>query len=429
MKRKAQMDLCAKKKAKCTTSDLAKLPSSIVGKILGCLSVQDACRARGACSSYGECKPQLQAVYLKCTTQEALTKIKDTSVLSCLRELALNFNFDDDVNMVLSGFTGLQKLTLHQCNFKWFAEHVASLKNLKSLVLKSCWLTRNCVSLISTLSLECLDMVPSKFLCDQGLGAIAQMTSLKKLRLRSCSKCTDAGIAHLAALKNLEILNLQNASKMTDIGALSISQLKKLHTLNLQMAPISNAGLAHLAQLPGLTDLDLTMCDGINADGLQSLGERTTLKQLHLAWGTEVSPQGMACLNKLVKLEVLNLTNCKKFDDAAAAFLRFFVNLEHLLLFETDITDASLVHIGTLVHLKSLNLGLTTITAAGLAHLAGLVHLEELDVHGTKVSDASLVHLFGMKNLTKLEVSGVTQEGAAALARAIRNPKLRICLY
>jgi Leucine-rich repeat (LRR) protein len=429
MKRKARMDLCAKKKAKCSTSDLAKFPSSIVGKILGSLSVQDACRARGACSSYGECKPQRRAAHLKFTTQEALARIQDTSVISCLRELTLDFNCDDDVHLVLSGFTGLQKLTFYQCDFKRFAEHVASLKNLKSVVLSSCLLTRNCFAVISTLSLECLDVVPSKFLSDQELGAIAQMTSLKQLRLRFCGNCTDAGIAHLTALKELEILDLRYAEKITDIGALSISRLTKLHTLNLQMVPISNAGLAHLAQLPGLTDLDLTMCTGINADGLQSLGERTTLKQLHLAWGAEVSPQGMAHLVKLVKLEVLNLTNCKKFNDAAAAFLRFFVNLEHLLLFETDITDASLLHIGTLVHLESLNLGATAITDAGLAHLAGLVHLEELNVHGTKVSEAGLVHLFGMKNLTKLEVSGVTQEGAAALARAIRNPKLRICLY
>jgi hypothetical protein len=87
-------------------------------------------------------------------------------------------------------------------------------------------------------------------------------------------------------------------------------------------------------------------------------------------------------------------------DEQLAEKLKGLTQLKWLSLWNTDVTDAGLVHLKGLTNLKRLFLNDTGVTDVGLMHLKGLTMLEKLFLDGTQVTDAGLVHL---KELTKLE--------------------------
>lgn len=430
MKRKASFDCDRPDDDRVLDNNLARLPSTVVGKIIGSLPVADALSARGVCKPYSRCKPQWSTLKLKHPSTFKVAKIKKVAVASSIRKLVLQFSFNPKTYVDITGFTALHTLVLQHCEYRFFAKAVSSIANLKNLDLDRCLILSESFTLLTGLPLESLAIEPSQGVCDTGLSCIGKITTLKSLSLPSCDKCTDAGVAHLVQLENLEHLNFRYCSAITDKGALSISKLAKLSWLDIQLSSITAAGVAHLAQLKGLTHLNASMCTELaGASGCQVLGEITSLKHLNLGWGLEVYDQGMVHLQKLCELEYLDLSSCEKFDDAAAAFLGAFEKMQRLCLFQTSITDAGLVFVGLLQSLVSLDVACTSITDVGLVHVGQLSRLEVLSMHECQVSDAGLVHLFGIKTLLEVDARaclGVTQQGCDALFAAIANPNLEI---
>jgi hypothetical protein len=72
-------------------------------------------------------------------------------------------------------------------------------------------------------------------------------------------------------------------------------------------------------------------------------------------------------------------------------------------------------------NLESLMMQDTPITDAGLVHLRGLTSLRELHVQNTAVGDKGLIHLEGLSNLKDLQIwnTQVTEEGLQQLEQAI----------
>ena len=62
-------------------------------------------------------------------------------------------------------------------------------------------------------------------------------------------------------------------------------------------------------------------------------------------------------------------------------------------LWNTQITDAGLVHLEGLTSLRTLHLYNTQITDAGLVHLQGLTSLQDLNLSDTKITDAGVAKL------------------------------------
>jgi hypothetical protein len=104
-----------------------------------------------------------------------------------------------------------------------------------------------------------------------------------------------------------------------------------------------------------------------------------------------------------------------------AARLTGLTELRYLFLYNTQITDAGLVHLGGLTELRLLYLGHTQVTDAGLVHLAGLTELRRLHLSNTQVTDAGLIHLAGPTELQELWLDNthVTDAGVAELKRAL----------
>ena len=97
-------------------------------------------------------------------------------------------------------------------------------------------------------------------------------------------------------------------------------------------------------------------------------------------------------------------------DNTKLAYIKDMYYLEHILLQETDIGDAGLVHLIKRSEVKTLFLSGTRVTDAGLVNLKGMTRLEVRQIpRSSKITDQELVHLAGLTNLANLDVAGRLQ--------------------
>jgi hypothetical protein len=92
------------------------------------------------------------------------------------------------------------------------------------------------------------------------------------------TKVTDAGLAHLAALQELRQLDLSETN-VTDAGLTHLANLRQLRWLLLGKTHVTDAGLAHLANLRELQTLDLYGTD-VRGPGLTSLAGLRELRDV-----------------------------------------------------------------------------------------------------------------------------------------------------
>ena len=127
---------------------------------------------------------------------------------------------------------------------------------------------------------------------------------------------TDVGLASLAQLSNLRNLNLSGCTGITDEGLASLAQLTSLRTLFLSgCTSITDAGLASLASLQHLKYLKLSGCTGITDEGLASLAQLKRLGTLYLSGCTGITGVGLAPLAQLPNLQLLKLSGCTGITD------------------------------------------------------------------------------------------------------------------
>lgn len=111
-------------------------------------------------------------------------------------------------------------------------------------------------------------------------------------------KVTDEALAPLKDLAaKLVLLNLQG-TEITDAGLANIKDLKGLTKLHLEKTKIGDAGLEHLKGLENLTYLNLYGTP-IGDAGLKHLEGLKKLKKLYV-WQTQVTDAGVAALKAAV---------------------------------------------------------------------------------------------------------------------------------
>jgi uncharacterized protein (TIGR02996 family) len=187
--------------------------------------------------------------------------------------------------------------------------------------------------------------------------------------------------------------------------------------------PATNARLARLAGLKHIRALGLM--DGTMTDaGLAPLAELAGLEDLQLGW-TRVGDAGLAHLAGLTRLRDLRLSDTR-ITDAGLAYLARLRGLKWLDLSVNRVTDAGLAHLVGMTGLKGLYLDGTRITDVGLSQLAGFHNLRVLTLDDTAVTDAGLAHLSGLTRLQNLLVrqTQVTRKGVTRLRKA--RPGLRV---
>ncbi len=162
----------------------------------------------------------------------------------------------------------------------------------------------------------------------------------------------------------LEELNLSGTS-LTDDQTVHFQSLTRLRRLDLSSTKVTGASLANLKNLAQLQALDLTSTAVADSD-LTYLKELWQLRYLKLSQ-TDITDAGLSRLRDLSNLERLDLSECGK-----------------------NITDAGLISLGGLLQLESLILDDTDVTDAGLPNLSGLVRLQSLSLRNTRTSNAGV---------------------------------------
>lgn len=136
----------------------------------------------------------------------------------------------------------------------------------------------------------------------------------------------------------------------------------------------------------------------IDDRGLAALGPQPRLEALRL-WYTRITDQGLATVARLSSLRELNAGNNAGITDAGIERLAALGGLTTLNLEQTALGDAGLAALARLPALRSLSMARTRISDAGLRALRDHPGLEEIDIASNPISDAGIEHLATIPNL------------------------------
>jgi hypothetical protein len=349
--------------------------------------------------------------------------------------------------------------------------------------------------------LERLDLneYPGGKLTDRGLEVLRHLPNLRKFAIAWQSGITDRGIANLRFCEQLEEVNLmgsptgdgaiealQGKAKLrrfsagrlvTDAGIPLLHNFPLLKTADSEGArllidgPFTNAGLAALAGLDGVFDLDLFWhvdhitpdgfvhlidlpnlvalgCDGklsgdvamgyiaamprlqrlriqesvATDEGFVALARSQTIEGI---WGRvcqNFGTRGFVAFSKMPSLRNLGI-GCKNVDDAALAMLPEFPALRELT--PIDFHDDGFRHIGRCRNLERLTCMYCRETGdAATEYIQGLA-IKYYYAGLTQITDASLKILGGMETLEEIDLYECLKITDAGLPFLARLPGLR----
>jgi hypothetical protein len=131
------------------------------------------------------------------------------------------------------------------------------------------------------------------------------------------------------------------ARDVTDEQLAGLEALKDvpLRDLTVASAKMSDAGLAHIAQLGSVRYLYLSACRRITDDGLAHLKKMADLEQLWLTVNDQITDDGVKSLTELKKLRSLSLFGCKRVTDEGARSLQKLSGLKFVFFGGTGVTD------------------------------------------------------------------------------------------
>jgi hypothetical protein len=232
----------------------------------------------------------------------------------------------------------------------------------------------------------------------------------------------DEGLAALAGLEGLVDLDLfWHVDKTTPDGFRHLVQLPNLQVLGCDGELSSDRAMAYIGSIPRLKALRAQESTATD-DGFVALSKSRTLEGF---WG-RVCPnfgsRGFLAFSRMPSLQKLGI-GCASVDDAALAALPEFPSLRELT--PVGFTDDGFRHIGRCERLERLTCMYCRETGDGATeHIRGL-GIRYYYAGLTQITDRSLEILGGMDSLEQVdlyECAKVTDAGLPALARL---PKLR----
>ena len=263
---------------------------------------------------------------------------------------------------------------------------------------------------------------------DEGMKTIGQIASLEDLDLRDCA-ISDDGLAHLVSLGRLKALRLSGKSgvcSVSDDGMVHVAKLGNLKLLAVDFLWISEDGIKSIVGLKNLEELYMAETT-IGNEAVLLFAQFPKLTKLRIA-RNQIDASGVADLAKLQHLQELDLSECAQLLDDATGPLAELKKLKKLNLWRLNISDAGIQPLKGLTALESLNLDNTRLSDEGMAYLSGLTNLTFLHLGSTQITDAGLNSLAGLSKLEDLRVTrtAVTKDGVAALSKMLPNAKIQL---
>jgi hypothetical protein len=233
---------------------------------------------------------------------------------------------------------------------------------------------------------------------------------------------TDRGLASLAGLDGLVDLDLfWHVTAITPDGFAHLAALPNLMALGADGELSGDRAMAHIGALPRLQRLRAQGTAATDA-GFEALARSESLEGL---WGREcphLGNRGFLALSRMPRLRALGVS-CRSVDDQTLAALPAFPALRELT--PIDVTDAGFRHVGGCRRLERLTcMYCRETTDAATEHITGLP-LRYYYAGLTKITDRSLELLGRIETLEQVdlyEVQGVTDAGLPHLATL---PRLR----
>lgn len=295
-------------------------------------------------------------------------------------------------------------------------QHIAGLTGLKVLSLLGTNISSKGLRYIKDFKkLERL-YLPDR-ITNAGMADVAELHSLKGLYFK-INRVTNAGLRHLSKLTSLEELEL-GGGQIDDAGLVHLAKLKSLNYL-LLFGYFSDAGMAHLKDIPNLRILNIGFLGQITDEGLANLAGCTQLERISLGWNENITDKGASYLATIPSLKMIDLSHAH-ITDAGLAHLAKIKSLEYLELPRERVTNKGLGYLWQLTNLKHLKIPRTShrvpYADKGLEELSKLQALEELFIADLGVTDAEMSHVAKLTNLKRLTLFGcpITNKGLAKL--------------
>lgn len=342
-------------------------------------------------------------LFLKLTSTNAndatLVHLKDLNELKGLLVWGC-FEVSDAGAAHLKGLTKLEKLQLYG---KITEAGVASLTNLtaiKDLTLPDKALTDNSLQALKTLThMETLSI--GNEVTDKGLALLADKAALSNLTI-SGGKVTDEGLMHLSKLANLKELTLWNTT-IQGRGFSHLATLPHLMHLKLHSGKVKG-GLSALSHLKTLR----IKVDDTDA-ALRGVERLSLLEELDLS-GSNVTVEGLRTISAMVNLRKLNLSDCDDLGTDALDTISQLRGLEELAMQWNDsMADKSLSSLASLERLVHLKLGGSLVKnerplGTGLVHLKNLKSLRKLDLFAAPLNEEAYSSPMQLPSLNSIDL-------------------------
>ena len=232
---------------------------------------------------------------------------------------------------------------------------------------------------------------------------------------------TNQGLAGLAGLDGVCDLDLfWHVTAITAAGFASLIQMPNLVSLGCDGKLSSNEAMRHIAAIPRLRRLR-TQESLATDDGFIALSQSKTLESL---WGRECpnfGSRGFVALSQMPALRSLGI-GCRNVAAAALATLPQFPSLREIT--PIGFQDWGFRHIGNCEKLERLScMYCRDTTDVSTEHIAGL-HLQSYYAGLTQITDRSLEILGRMTSLEVVELFETKQVTDAGLAYLAGLPRL-----
>lgn len=287
-------------------------------------------------------------------------------------------------------------------------------------------------------SRECYDLGPDRTdVSNDEMKLVSVFTGLQRLDLQMAA-ITDAGLAHLAELRLLQSLNLSDC-RVTSAGLRHLTGMPHLAELTLVRTDVASDGLKHLAGCPQLAKLtvaplpqanvlnQLTSLEEVSCGGVQELQLTALplLTQLHVGFSREAP-----ALFSLANLPALQNVDADLGLLPARVELRDLPELSRLTL-HANLAALPVDQIGQFTNLRELvfsrNQQADQLHESQLQHLTTLRQLVRLHLGGD-IETASLQHLAGLSDLQYLTFGGgeLDDSGLSSLSQLTNLRELTI---
>lgn len=239
----------------------------------------------------------------------------------------------------------------------------------------------------------------SEFITDEVIERLTKLKGIEELEFNAPTHVTDAGLKVLATMKSLRKLRIE-APLATEVGLAELAGLNRLTELQLR-ARVTDQALAGIARIPALTRLEIPY-GYVTAQGLIGLKSNRKLERLGLA-GNPLGGIDPETLGSITSIRMLDLSRTG-IGDAALAEVSKLRALMGLDLSHNPITDNGLESLKSLSNVVEIYLDATQITGPGLAALPPMRKLETVSLRRCRLTTAAIENLLECKGLKKVRL-------------------------